>query len=45
MARRMHGVEMLVQLILWTPLAAIVTAIAGVLLITLLRPVSKERTA
>ena len=45
MARRMQGVEMLVQLALWTPLAAIVTAIAGVLLLTLLRPVYQARTA
>ena len=45
MARRMHGVEMLVQLVLWTPVAAIVTATAGVVLITILRPVSQERSA
>lgn len=45
MARRMHGVEMLVQLVLWSPLAALVTAVAGVVIITLLRPVYRERAA
>lgn len=45
MARRMQGLEMLVQLVLWTPLAAIVTAIAGVALTTLLRPLYQERAA
>jgi rod shape-determining protein MreD len=43
MARRMHGMEMLVQLVLWTPLAAVVTALSGVLIITLLRPVYQEK--
>ena len=45
MARRMHGVEMLVQLVLWTPLAALVTALAGVVIIALLRPVYQEKAA
>jgi len=45
MARQLRGLEILVQLVLWTPLAAIITAVAGVLVITLLRPVYQERTA
>jgi rod shape-determining protein MreD len=45
MARRMEGLEMVTQLLLWTPLAALVTALAGVLLITLLRPLHVEKPA
>lgn len=45
MARQLHGLEMLEQLILWTPLAAAVTALAGMLVVTLLRPVYQERAA
>lgn len=45
MARRMRGLEMLSQLLLWTPLAALVTAVAGVAVITLLRPLYQERAA
>jgi len=45
MVRRIHGVEMLVQLVLWTPLAAIVTALAGVIITTLLRPVYQQKAA
>lgn len=45
MARRMQGLEMLSQLLLWTPLAALVTALAGVFLVTILRPVYQERAA
>ena len=44
MARQLQGLEILVQLVLWTPLSAAVTAIAGVMIITLLRPVYQERT-
>jgi rod shape-determining protein MreD len=45
MARRTHGMEMLVQLVLWTPLAAVVTALCGVVIITILRPVYQEKLA
>ena len=45
MERRMHGVEMLMQIIVWSPLAAAVTALAGVLAITVLRPILEIRTA
>jgi rod shape-determining protein MreD len=36
--RRLQGPELLVQLLLWSPLAATVTALSGVLLLLLLRP-------
>ena len=45
MARRMRGLEMLSQLLFWTPLAALLTALAGVLIVTLLRPLYQERVA
>jgi len=45
MARRMLGTEMLVQLVLWTPLAAAVTALSGVVIIAILRPVYQEKVA
>jgi rod shape-determining protein MreD len=45
MSRRTQGLEMLSQLLLWTPLAALVTAVAGVVVVTLLKPVYQERAA
>lgn len=45
MERRMLGTELLMQLIVWTPLSAAVTAIAGVVAITVLRPILEVRTA
>jgi rod shape-determining protein MreD len=45
MERRMHGIEMLMQIIVWSPLAAAVTALAGVVAITVLRPILEVRTA
>ena len=45
MERRMHGTEMLMQLIVWSPLAAAVTAVAGVIAVTLLRPLLEVRSA
>jgi len=45
MERRMHGIEMLMQIIVWSPLAAAVTAVAGVIAITVLRPILEVRTA
>ena len=37
--RRLRGAELLMQLLLWSPLSATLTALAGVLLLLLLRPV------
>ncbi|HEX7938803.1 MAG TPA: rod shape-determining protein MreD [Gemmatimonadaceae bacterium] len=45
MSHRMRGLEMLSQLLIWTPLAALLTALSGVLVITLLRPLYQERPA
>jgi len=45
MERRMHGVEMLMQIIVWSPLAAAVTALAGTIAITMLRPILEVRNA
>lgn len=45
MERRMHGTEMLMQIIVWSPLAAAVTALAGVVIVTVLRPILEVRTA
>jgi len=45
MERRMHGTEMLMQIIVWSPLAAAVTALAGVLAVALLRPILEVRHA
>jgi rod shape-determining protein MreD len=36
--RRLQGPELVMQLLLWSPLAATVTALTGVLLLLLLRP-------
>ena len=45
MERRMHGTELLMQIVVWTPLSAAVTAVAGVIAITVLRPILEVRTA
>lgn len=45
MERRMHGSEMLMQIIVWSPLAAAVTALAGVVAVAMLRPILEVRTA
>ena len=45
MERRMHGTELLMQLIVWSPLSAAVTAVAGVVAITVLRPILEVRSA
>jgi len=45
MERRMHGIEMLMQIVVWSPLAAAVTAVAGAVAITVLRPILEVRTA
>jgi rod shape-determining protein MreD len=44
MERRMGGTEMLMQIIVWSPLAAAVTAFAGVVAIAVLRPILEVRT-
>ena len=43
MERRMHGAEMLMQIIVWSPLAAAVTALAGIVAIAMLRPILEVR--
>ncbi|HET9453835.1 MAG TPA: rod shape-determining protein MreD [Gemmatimonadaceae bacterium] len=45
MERRMGGTELLMQLIVWSPLSAAVTAVAGVIAITVLRPILEVRSA
>jgi rod shape-determining protein MreD len=43
MERRMHGMELLMQIVVWSPLSAAVTAVAGVIAITVLRPILEVR--
>jgi rod shape-determining protein MreD len=43
--RRMHGTEMLMQIVVWSPLAAAVTALAGVIAVAVLRPILEVRAA
>lgn len=45
MEQRMHGMDMLMQIIVWSPLSAAVTALAGVIAIAMLRPVLEVRAA
>jgi rod shape-determining protein MreD len=42
---RTHGVELAMQLFVWAPLSAAVTAVAGVIALSLLRPLMEVRTA
>jgi len=42
---RMHGAELLMQIVVWSSLSAAMTAVAGVLAIALLRPLMEVRTA
>jgi hypothetical protein len=44
MAGQLGGAELVMQLLVWSSLSAAVTAIAGVLSLTLLRPVLEART-
>ena len=44
-SRQLGGTELVMQLLVWSSLSAAVTAIAGVLALTLLRPVLEARTA
>ena len=43
--RRMHGVELATQMLLWSPLSAALTAVAGVILLLMLRPVLEPQPA
>jgi rod shape-determining protein MreD len=43
MERRMHGAELVMQLLVWSSLSAAVTAVAGVLALMMLRPVLETR--
>jgi hypothetical protein len=43
--RRLQGVELLMQILVWSSLSAAVTAVAGVLALMLLRPVLETRSA
>ena len=43
--RRMHGAELLMQILVWSSLSAFVTAVAGVLALMALRPVLETRAA
>lgn len=45
MERRMHGVELVMQLLVWSSLSAAVTAVAGVIALMLLRPVLETRAS
>ena len=42
---RMGGIELVQQLILWSPLSAAVTALAGVVLLVVMRPLVEPSTA
>jgi rod shape-determining protein MreD len=44
-ARQIHGVELVQQLLVWSPLSAAVTAVAGVILLVLMRPLLEPATA
>lgn len=43
--RRLHGAELLRQLIVWTPAAALVTATVGLIVMALVRPTLERRRA
>jgi hypothetical protein len=45
MEQRMNGMDMLMQIIVWSPLSAAVTAVAGVIAIAVLRPILEVRSA
>lgn len=42
---RLHGGELAMQIFVWSPLSAAVTAVAGAIALTLLRPLMEVRTA
>ncbi len=39
--RRLHGSELVRQLLVWSPLSALVTAVAGIVLLVFLRPLAE----
>ncbi len=43
--QRAHGLELVMQLFVWSPLSAAVTAVAGVIALSLLKPLMDVRTA
>jgi hypothetical protein len=43
--QRLRGTELVMQLLLWSPLAAALTAATGVVLLILARPWTEARTA
>jgi len=43
--RRLHGAELVMQILVWSSLSAAVTAVAGVIALMLLRPVLETRAA
>src|SRR6185369_4911613 len=43
--RGLHGTELAMQIFVWSPLSAAVTAVAGVLALSLLRPLMEVRNA
>ena len=44
-ARRLHGAEMVMQALVWSPLSAAATALAGIFLLVLLRPLLETSPA
>jgi rod shape-determining protein MreD len=42
---RAHGAELAMQIFVWSPLSAAVTAVAGVIALSLLKPLMEVRTA
>ncbi len=42
--QRLHGRELVIQLLLWSPLAAAITAAVGVLLLVFARPLTESRS-
>jgi len=43
--QRLHGAELAMQIFVWSPLSAAVTAAAGVVALSILRPLMEVRTA
>jgi rod shape-determining protein MreD len=43
--RGLHGAELAMQIFVWSPLSAAVTAVAGVLALSILKPLMEVRTA
>jgi rod shape-determining protein MreD len=43
--RRLKGFELVTQLFIWSPITAMVTALAGILVLILMRPMLETQTA